>query len=312
MQLRPDDDTVTGITAASSTPSTLRRVYLFVRLARKLGWAFRDLDAAIRAHGHAADPVSVPEPQKNWTIEHFTESFLVYIANVLRLRELTRLPIDAIVNLFPSKLEHRPILELLRNPAGADGLVLRPPAPRSSCLATACHRLGSDRNSRRAGDTYAVGSRIPRLRLADYASELSAALSCRPADIAAVSPATVTIPPTNLGTGAADDVYGAWVDVTGAYDIHVEWVVGYPSDTTTRLRIVLQELDASGSPADIGTPVEVQRGSNDWRRTVIPYTGHSSRLRIRLQRTAGTGTIWAAARICPVPDWSRRACRSVR
>jgi hypothetical protein len=73
--------------------------------------------------------------------------------------------------------------------------------------------------------------------------------------------------------------------------------VGYPSDTTTRLRIGLQELDASGLPADVGTPVDVARGSNDWRRTVIPYTGPSSRLRIRLQRAAGTGTIWAGARI---------------
>ena len=280
------------------TPSTLRRVYLFLRLARKLGWAFRDLDAAIRAHGHSTDPVSVPEPQKNSTIEHFTESFLVYIANVLRLRELTRLPIDAIVNLFRSTLDTVPYWNYSETqpvPIGSyfdrllqDPVVSRPRAVGLDLTATRDELVTLTPSA----------AEFPRLRLADYASELSAALSCRPTDIAAVlAPATATIPPTNLGAGAADDVYGVWVDVTGADDIHAEWVVGYPSDTTTRLRIVLQELDASGSPADVGTPVDVQRGSNDWRRTMIPYTGHSSRLRIRLQRTAGIGTIWAAARI---------------
>lgn len=284
--------------SALLVPATLRRAYLFVRLARRLGWAFHDLDAAIRAHGHAVEPVDEAALQANLTAESFTASFLLYLANLVRLRELTRLPLEVIINIFRSTLDNVPRWDYsgtkpVRVGSYCERLLHDPVVSRPRAPGLELTPAGNELVSLAPSATV-----FPRLRLVDYATELSAALSCRPGDVAAVlAPAGESILPANLGAGGATHIEGDWVDISTAEDVKVEWQVGYPSDDTTRARVILQELDASGSPVDTASVVEVGRGSNDWRHTVTTYAGTSTRLRVRVERIAGTGTLWVAARI---------------
>jgi hypothetical protein len=279
------------------TPSVLRRVHLFVRLACRLGWTFRDLDSAIEAHGRATDPVTVSEPRANSTEERYTESFLVYLSNVVRLRESTTLPVEAAVNLFRSKLDTRRYWDQSGSqprptPSYYERLLNDPVVarPRAAGL-----ELATDRDELAP---LPPGGQFPRLRLSDYTSELAAALSCRRSDVSAVlGPAGTSVPPTNLGAGGVVAGAGDWVDVSGADSARVEWVVGRPSDAATQVRVTVQEQDATGAPVDVGAPVVAGRGAGDWRRAVVAYAGPADRVRVRVERAAGTGTTWVTARV---------------
>jgi hypothetical protein len=276
------------------TESVLRRVYLFVRLARRLGWTFVELAGAIQAHGQATEPIIVNPPLAASTEEHFTESFLVYLSNIVRLHESTRLPVEAVINLFRAKLDTEQHWDhsgsqpraipsyyerLLNDPA-----ISRPRA--------AEFELSISRDEL---SLVSPNKAFPRMRLSDCASELAAALSCRRGDVLAIlTRARTTVPPTSVGAGGVD---GDWIDITDIDNAQVEWVVGQPSEPTTRIRLTLQEQDATGTIVDVGAPVVVSRGNNDWRHVVVAYGGAADRLRLVVERTDGAGTTWVSARV---------------
>ena len=96
-----------GAPGGRLTDSVLRRCWLFVRLAQRLGWSFPELDAAIRAYGRATDPATVATPAASSTEERFTEPFLIHLGNLIRLGERTGLALEAVINLFRAKLDTR-------------------------------------------------------------------------------------------------------------------------------------------------------------------------------------------------------------
>ncbi|MBO3093578.1 neuraminidase-like domain-containing protein [Cellulomonas dongxiuzhuiae] len=284
-----------GFPGGRLTASVARRILLFVRLARRLDWTFRELDCAIRGLGRVTEP-DLPVPPGNLSFEHFTEAFVVQLAGVQRLREATSLPVETVLNLFRDELDTQRYWDhtvspprlapsfyerLLNEPA-----VTRPRAP------------GLELNATRDGlKAVPPGTGLPLLRLSDYADELAASLSCRRSDVVAVLPPTTTsVPQVLLGAASGPaTVDGAWVELPGS-GARVDWVVGRPTDATTQVRVTVQQQLPSGAAADVSTTM-VARGSQDWRRVRVVLTGGERRVRVRAERVAGAGSVWFTAQV---------------
>jgi len=74
-----------------------RRIHIFARLWRKLGWTTSDLDRAICAYYGTGTVVS--------GIAVFSETFLLFVANIVRLQASSELSVAQILDLFGTSLD---------------------------------------------------------------------------------------------------------------------------------------------------------------------------------------------------------------
>jgi len=287
------DNPAQGLLAESS----LRRFFLFLRLWRKLKWSFHDLDRAVRARGNPTESAGIVNPPSSSSEEVFTTDFLVYLANVIRVKELTSLSVESIVNLYRGKLDTLQYVDhsgsqprnvpSLYERLFYDPVIARPRAQ------------GFELNITRDDlQPLSQGAQFPRLRVSDYAVEIAAALSSGLKDVLALLPkAIVSIAPINVGLqGGINAKDGDWVDLQHVETKQIELIVGRPTDATSRFRITTQELGADGAIVDVGNPITIAIGNNDWRRVIASYTGNARYVRTKAERLSGAGSLWVATR----------------
>lgn len=93
IELTGDECNATKMELTGLDESSLKRIHIFVRLWRKLGWSMFDLDRTIAAF---------PQASNN---NRFTPEFIVFVANIERLRQQTGLPIGLILNWYAPNLD---------------------------------------------------------------------------------------------------------------------------------------------------------------------------------------------------------------
>ena len=302
--------------AAALQPAALRRIHLFIRLCRRLGWSMLDLDRAL--HDTRTVPTTGASSGTS-SDEVFTQAFVIHLANVVRLCQQTNLSAEMAIALFKPSLDtytywRQEGSRAVAIPSTFDRLYGNPDLSRPR---TPEFELSAARDMLVRSP---VMGQMPQLRLSDHVSVIAAATGCTASDVLALLPrGESSIPPTQLGDTAAE---GTAIDVPVDGDISLEFVVGaLPSNSTFEIRFQ--------APSDNGTFVDEPAGhfrlggnvitlpivlstpaTDSWqlrRYSYEPSAGlRRKRLRVTVRRTAGTGSVWLSARVVSesglVPD----------
>jgi hypothetical protein len=274
-----------------------RRIHLFVRTWRDLGWSTTDLDRAIAARanhtsGTGSDVVLTP-------------AFLLFAAGVARLHRRSGLPVADVLDLLAGSTldttpwwDHswaQPVLALSRYALRFDNPNLaRPRLPelRLNAAATGLEAVAMP------------SSGLPRMRATDHLAYIAAALGLPEREFMALMPtAVMSIAPERVsGAGRT----GATVDVGDAPLKNVEVVVGALSQGATFALLVEHSADgqtfAAVPGAQIGgaNPITIDATASRLRR--FAYSGPSRFLRTSVSSTGGTTpTLWMTTRILTAP-----------
>jgi Tc toxin complex TcA C-terminal TcB-binding domain/Neuraminidase-like domain/Salmonella virulence plasmid 28.1kDa A protein len=281
------------------SPALARRLHLFVRLWRQLGWATTEVDQAIQtgATNTSGTDASVA----------FTEAFLLFVANIARLHAASGVSITNLIDLFGGATldttrywDHagaQAVLTLSRYEHWFDNPTLgRPQLPE--------FRLDAARSALEV--VAGPSSGLPKVRLSDHHSYLAAALGLTERELASLLPTGVTsIQPTQV---AAAPTSGDPIDIGPASLKEVEVVVGATS-VGAAFSLLIEHADDDGvfvavPAAEIGgtNPIAISGASNVLSR--FSYSGTKRYLRTSVSSTAGANpTMWMTARVLTSPGF---------
>lgn len=282
--------------------TALRRIQLFIRLWRRLGWSMRDLDRGLVTFGGAVQPAS-------GQAEAFTEDFLRHLSNVVRFCEKTSFGPELALAIFKPALDTHVYWRQEGTRAFAipstydrfyaDPVLNRPREP--------AFELTADRS---ALVRTPVAAEMPQLRLSDHVAVIAGALGCTAADVLALLPqGEVSIPPVKL-TSSVD---GMAVDLPETGNIVIEVNLGV-LPTGNEINVKIQEPDPSDPlafidvPRDAIQPVEnpilFAQPADGWtvhRYNYQPTNQRAKRLRLQATRTAGTAEVRLSVRVLTAP-----------
>jgi hypothetical protein len=299
---------------ARLTLAALRRIHIFIRIWRRLGWSMFDLDRAVASYSNpTSDPAGVPPGSGSYEV--FTEEFIVHLANVVRLCEATALTPDLAIGLFTSSLDTQAYWRqdgsrAIAIPSTYESLYGDPSLSRPR---TPDFELNAARTELRREPLL---GQLPQLRLSDHVSVIAAAVGCSAADVQALLPqGEASIAAVEL---AATQQNGIGIVIPAAGEVVIELVSGsQPANSSFELRF--QAPDANGDyTVDVlanqflldGNPITTQvitwsvpppEGSRIVRYVYAPAGQRLQRLRVQAQRTSPSGSTWLSARVITAP-----------
>lgn len=268
-----------------------RRMHLFVRLQRLLGWNFADVDAALR--GRAA---FVAGAGSNVVL---SPDCLRFIGNIARLSARARMSASVCMDLFSSGTLDtasywnydgaQPVRTLSRYEAWFDnGALDRGRLPE--------FRLNDTRDALVA--TTAPDAGLPRLRIIDHSTYIAAALGIPESEVSALLPVGIgMLPPTNVAAATTSTPIRVGSDA----DIVVEALLGALSDGAT-FSLTLQDSDdgaafqnVAANELSVQTPWLIGAATPLLSR--FTYTGRKPYLRLSIASTAGANpSLWIGVR----------------
>ena len=281
-----------------------RRIHIFVRLWRKLGWSTVDLDRAIYAYGIGTVVSGV---------DVFTDAFLMFLANVVRLNAASELSVSQLLDLFgpPSGgpmldtamyWEHSGALPqkvLSRYEQWFDNTVLgkaRQIEFQLNAAVTPPELMTISRSQM-------IEEGLPRPRISDHSSYIAAALAIPESELAELLPeSAVCIQPQKLGSPAT----GRSVEVKGASLKQMEVVIGAMTPGAVfELKVQASNSENDSSFTDVAVAELQGIGANPLvinstspLLTTITYAGSSKYLRCSIRPTAGTNpSLWIRVRV---------------
>lgn len=280
-----------------------RRIHIFVRLWRKLGWSTVDLDRAIFVYG-IGTVVS--------GIDVFTDLFLRFVANMGRLHAASKLPVSQLLDMFGpppggSSLDiteywdHTgalPLRTLSRFQQWFDNSTLGRPRQPEFQLNTARTELVVVNRP----DKPELG--LPKTRISDHLTYISAALATPESELLELLPATaVCIDPQEIGSGTADR---RSIEVQDSSLKEIEIVLGAMS-TGAVFSLKVQVSDSGTETSFVDVPsadLDLQGGayplivnSATQPLSKFTYTGSSKYLRCSINSTSGADPrLWIRVR----------------
>ncbi|MBZ5505156.1 MAG: DUF2934 domain-containing protein [Acidobacteriia bacterium] len=295
LELSGDECNLATMRVEGITEHLARRLHLFVRLWRKLGWTVFDLDRAIAAHGSAVS--------KTEAADSFTDEFIIFLANIVRLKRQTRRPVGELLAMFRSKLD----TQSYRDHSGAraeqelssyeslydNPTLVRPRVPEFSLDAS-----GQDLTHPPAT------TGLPRLRLSDHLTFLSAVLCIPMEAVKALLPAAKD---TILPLAVTGKLTGMDISISPGENPIFEVLLG---QTQPKAEYTLQlEHSEDGSdfvpiPAtelDPQSQLAAVTAANGWTLARRRYTGTKKHLRVCVTEIKGNPPInpkfWLSARV---------------
>jgi hypothetical protein len=297
---------------AALEPAVLRRMHLFIRLWRRLGWSMPDLDRALLAHA-APTSTTASIPPGSGSDEVLTSSFVLHLGNLVRLCQRTSLPPEMAIALFRPLLDTQTYWQQQGSRASelrstfdrlyADPSLSRPRAPDFELDAARTALLRSP-----------LQGEMPQLKLSDHVSVIAAGVGCSAADVLALLPhGEASIAAVEL---AASQIDGATVAIPAAGEVVLECIAGVPP-TSGVFQIRFQASDGHGNYSDqaaahfrlngnpITLPLTWSAATDGWR--VYRYTydppadQRKPQLRVQAQRTSSSGSMWLSARVITAP-----------
>ncbi|GHO97434.1 hypothetical protein KSF_074820 [Reticulibacter mediterranei] len=293
-----DDECDTALMRLEAMDAALvRRIHLFVRLWRRLGWTTTELDQAIKTN-------PTYTTGNNNTVA-FTESFLLFVANIARLRDMTAVPVANLIDLFGVPTldttlywEHsgsRPTRALSRYQFWFDNPTLGKPRLaefRINAAGSGLERVTSPANG------------LPKIRISDHLTYVAAALALPESEFASLLPAgTVCIQPMQLN---GTSMTGVPVDVGRVSLKEVEIVIGVLSVGATFSLLIQHSDDGitfTDVPAqDMSVPNPFVINSATPLLSRFSYSGVKPYLRATIASTAGANpTLWVTVRVLTAP-----------
>ncbi len=296
LEITGDECDTSKMRLETMNASLARRIHLFVRLWRRLGWSTTELDQAIKA-----DATNTSGADNN---VKFTESFLLFVANVARLRAATAVPVANLLDLFCGTTldierywDHsgaQPVRILSRYQYWFDNPTLGKP------------RLAEFRLNT-AGDALEAVTRpetgLPKVRISDHLTYVAAALALPENEFVSLLPTgAVCIPPKQISSPET----GVPIEVGSASLKDVEIVIGALS-VGAKFSLLIQHSDDSVTFEDvpalqIGVPNPMAISSATNLLSRFSYSGVKKFLRATITPTAGTNpSLWATVRVLTAP-----------
>jgi len=270
-----------------------RRIHLFVRLWRVLGWSILDVDRAIISHAThtaGADPSVV-----------FTDALLLFLANIARLHTATGVAVAHLVDVFGTPTldtawswDHsgaQPVRTLSRYQLWFDNPTLGKPRVRE-------FRLNAAGTALEAASRPASG--LPGVRISDQLTYVAAAVGLAETEFTSlIATGVASVLPIQAGTAT---VTGAAIDLDNASITVVEILTGAISNGATFAVLVEHSNDnqtfAALPDAELGTTNPIAITATTGLLTRYTYTGTRRFLRTTISSTAGaTPSLWIATRI---------------
>lgn len=278
-----------------------RRIHIFVRLWRKLGWTTVELDRAILAYraGSAVGGFQV-----------FTDLFLRFVANIARLHASSKLPVLQLLDLFgqPSATSFLDTTEfwdhagklpqrtLSRYQQWFDNPTIgKPRVPEFQLHADLRELATMSRPTE-----LQVG--LPKPRISDHLTYIAAALALPESELAELLPASsMCLNPQKIEARSE----GRPVEVQGSSSKNIEIVLGANSPNSVFL-LTVQESDSESdisfenvSAADLSGGVSPLRiDSATQKLTILNYTGTRKYLRCVVTPESGANpSLWIRVRI---------------
>lgn len=282
----------------------LRRIHLFIRLWRRLGWSMRDLDRALSAFPS-------PAAATGNNAEVLTAEFVRHLAGMVRLCEQTALEPQLALTLFTAVLDTQTYwrqegTRAFPIPSTYDRLFTDPALHRPR---TPGFELGPDPTNpiRIELVRRPMAGEFPLLRLSDHVAVIAGAIGCTAADVLALLPrGEVSIAPQQLSSQAV--VNGQLIEIPTTGAVVIELVVGTTvGNQAGSLELRIQGQGTSGGPADVtanhlapasNQPVTLTLPASGWKVQRFSYqppeAARAKSLRVQVSGTAG---IWLSARV---------------
>jgi hypothetical protein len=230
LQLIGDECDASQMNIPNLNEKALKRIHLFVRLRRKLGWPMPDLD---RAH--------LAKQALNTADDTLNRNFLVFLANLERLRKQTKLPLGVLLNWYSPTLSTQQYADF----SGSQPRI----------LPSTYEELFYDRSVARPKDAAFElnGTRdelVPLTPIETIRSKISviaAALGVKPIQI------EMLLPPVRDSLGLADfagPTDGIGIDHLGAEFPTFELDIRQIRGADPRISVRLQHADLPSDPAD--------------------------------------------------------------
>lgn len=270
-----------------------RRIHIFVRLWRKLGWTASDLDRAIYAYG-VGTVIS--------GFAAFSETFLLFVANIVRLQASSELTIAQILDLFGTSLDTvsywqhdglQPQRMLSRYQQWFDNPALgkpRIPEFRVNAAGNALDLVALPDNG------------LPKVRISDHLSYVAAALGMSESELSALLPTgAFCVRPMQVGVVP---VTGLSIEVNGSSLKEIEVVIG-KIDAGATFSLLIQSSEDGVSFTDVpvtdmlgGSLNPLNINSSSPVLSHLTYTGAGKYLRCKItQISASNPSPWVAVRV---------------
>jgi hypothetical protein len=271
-----------------------RRIHLFVRLWRLVGWSMVDVDASINAR-----PAFVSGANNAISL---SADYLLFIANIARLSARGRVPVAICMDLFSVRTLDttsywnydgaQPTRTLSRYEIWFDNSALgRPRLPE--------FRLNRARTALTTITPPATG--LPKARISDHLTYVAAALGMPESDLAALLPVGIVLLPSQAVTAA---VTSDAIRIGGSTTVDVEVLIGALSSGASFL-LTVQESDDGSTFQDVAA-ANLNVTPTTALLSRLSYSGGKSYLRVRIEPTAGANpSVWMTVRVLRTPGQVR-------
>lgn len=285
----------------SMNAALARRIHIFVRLWRKLGWTTVELDRAILAYG-AGSAVS--------GFQVFTDLFLLLVANIARLHASSKLPVLQLLDLFgqPSATSYLDTTEywdhagklpqrtLSRYQQWFDNPTIgKPRVPEFRLHASRLELAAISRPTE-------LQAGLPKPRISDHLTYIAAALALPESELAELLPASsICLNPRKVEARSE----GRSIEVQGSLLKNIEIVLGASSPNSVFL-LTVQESDSESdisfenvSAADLSGGVSPLRIDSATQQLILlNYTGSLKYLRcVVVPESDANPSLWIRVRI---------------
>ena len=288
----------TGLMRLEAMDASLaRRIHLFVRLWRRLGWSTTDLDRAIKAHA-----TSTSGANQNVA---FTKPFLLFVANVVRLHARSPVPVATLLDLFGAPTldttfywDHsgpQPVRTLSRYEFWFDNPTLGKPR-------LAEFRLNDARDDLSPAVVPKTG--LPKVRISDHLTYVAAALALPEHELATLLPTgAILIPSTQVNAGTN----GISIEVGDASPKDVEILIAMSKGAIFSLLVndsndgvTYQKVDTAHISVPNPSVVLTATTEGTSRLSRFKYSGGGKFLRFTITITSTAGTtpsLWITVRV---------------
>jgi hypothetical protein len=275
----------------SMNAALARRIHLFVRLWRALGWTLMDIDAAISARSTFTSGAG--------NAIAFSSDGLLFIGNIARLSARTRVPVAICMDLFSSTTLDtsaywnfdgtQPTRTLSRYETWFDNSALGRPR-------LAEFHLDAARRALVAPTIPASG--IPKVRISDHLTYVAAALAMPESELSGLLPIGIALlAPTQVNTALTSSS----IRVGDVARVDVEVLIGRLSSGASFTLTIQDSVDGvtfqnvATAALSVANPWPIT--SNTATLTRFTYSGNQPYIRVSIASTVGANpSLWISVR----------------
>lgn len=275
----------------SMNAALARRIHLFVRLWRALGWTLVDIDAAISVRSTFTSGVG--------NAIAFSSDGLLFIGNIARLSARTRVPVAICIDLFSGTTLDtstywnfdgpQPTRTFSRYEVWFDNSALGRPR-------LAEFHLDAARTALVAPTIPASG--IPKVRISDHLTYVAAALAMPESELSALLPIGIALlAPTQVNTALTSSS----IRVGDVARVDVEVLIGRLSSGASFTLTIQDSVDGvtfqdvAAAALSVANPWPIT--SNTATLTRFTYSGNQPYIRVSIASTVGANpSLWISVR----------------